>query len=60
MSIMKVRTLRGIYVSRISDDMNRRFLSSKKPNHEALRKESEEFIADIKEKRAMKNNETYN
>ena len=60
MSIIKVKTYRGIYVSRITDDINRIFCTTNKPDHTALKKESEEFITYIKEKRAMKNKETYN
>ena len=55
MSVMKVKPYRGRYASRKKANfMNDLLLSSKKPDHTALKKESEEFIAYIKEKRSMK------
>ena len=52
--VMKVKPYRGRYVSRKKANyINDLLLSSKKPDHTALKKESEEFIAYIKEKRSM-------
>lgn len=52
-SVMKVKPYRGRYASRKkSNTMNDFLFSAKIPDRTALKKESEEFIAYIKEKRS--------
>lgn len=51
---MKVKPYKGRYASRKKANYIKNFLlSTKKPDHAALKKEADEFIEYIKEKRSM-------
>ena len=53
-SCMRVKPYKGKYAGRKSANyVNDMLLSSQKPDRTALKKESEEFIAYIREKRSM-------
>ena len=53
-SVMKVKPFKGRYCSRRqANRVNDMLLSSKRPDHTALKREAEEFIEYIKEKRSM-------
>lgn len=52
--VMKIKPYKGKYASRKKANyVNDLLLSSKKPDHAALKKEAEEFIEYIKEKRSI-------
>ena len=53
-SVMKVKPFRGKFVGRKkANRVNDMFLSASRPDRTALKKESEEFLAYIREKRSI-------